>query len=399
MQESSTVLMNLTVDNVKISVTKEEAERLVTAHRDGAVLYFETEGRSLTVTADGTLHAEGFLSLPRLFCALDEHGWIIKRETVSGKLRALVKKAVVSEGTEGLWYSFCDFSALKKVVLPDSLRYITDAFENCGALEPYAMPPQISSLHGHIYGKKYPEHLVLPDTVKDMEVAFKESSIRSLVIPGSVKEVPSHACAYAKQLEEVVILEGVECIAHAAFADCTSLRRVVLPKSLETIEDYAFSSCKALDDIELPEGVDIDETSFIYSPLQEKMAILRFLALPKEEIALTETEKGELQAPLAVLAGKPLEEQLSHLFVSENWTEEDSSYGVVESERVRERDKSLSEVSNIEALLLWEGVIVGLRLKGERLLIGKTVCTYFAVDEDGTGSRSVSDYATLLCRS
>lgn len=399
MQEKNVVLMNLMVDDVKISVTKDEAERLVAAHKDGAVLYFETEGRRLTVAEDGTLYAEGFSSLPRLFCALDEYGWINKMEKVSGRLRALVKKAVVSEGTEGLWYSFCDFSALKEVVLPESLRYITEAFENCAVLKPYAMPSQISSLYGHIYGKKYPEHLVLPDTVKDMETAFKESSIRSLVIPGSVKEVPSHACAYAKELEEVVISEGVECIAHAVFTGCTSLRRVVLPKSLKTIEDYAFSSCKALEDIELPEGVDIDEKSFIYSPLQEKMGLLRLLSLPKEDAALSATEKEALKVPRAVLEEKSLEEQLSHLFVSESCTEEESSYGVVESERVRGRDKSLSEISNIKALLLWDGVIVGLRMKEERLLIGKTVCTYSAVDEDGTGSRSVTDYATLLCRS
>lgn len=55
---------------------------------------------------------------------------------------------------------------------------------------------------------------------------------------------------------DVIIPEGVTCIASGAFAYCSTITSVSLPESLEIIGDSAFLGCRRLTDIVIPDSVN-----------------------------------------------------------------------------------------------------------------------------------------------
>ena len=60
-----------------------------------------------------------------------------------------------------------------------------------------------------------------------------------------------------RDLEEVVIEEGVTEIGVDAFSVCTSLKKVTLPESLQKIGEKAFSYCTSLNEINIPNSVNV----------------------------------------------------------------------------------------------------------------------------------------------
>ncbi len=69
-----------------------------------------------------------------------------------------------------------------------------------------------------------------------------------------VTEIGYYAFGY-KKMTSLTISEGITKIGHRAFQNCTSLKSVILPSSLKTICGQAFKSATALTEITLPEAV------------------------------------------------------------------------------------------------------------------------------------------------
>lgn len=68
-----------------------------------------------------------------------------------------------------------------------------------------------------------------------------------------------------KNLETIIIPDGVTRIPENCFDQCVKLREVTLPESLEEICDMAFSGCMALERISIPAGVSsIGPQAFTY---------------------------------------------------------------------------------------------------------------------------------------
>lgn len=85
-------------------------------------------------------------------------------------------------------------------------------------------------------------------------------SVASKIVFGkNIKKVDSEgsfSTLHAKNLEEVVLNEGLEEIGDRAFCDCTKLRKINLPKSLKKIGEAAFRCCQELRGvIVIPDGV------------------------------------------------------------------------------------------------------------------------------------------------
>lgn len=99
-----------------------------------------------------------------------------------------------------------------------------------------------------------------------------------------------------------------------------------------------------------------------------------------------------------LLYGKSLKEQAKDLFLIKDEDFEEFSYGKSESQRCSNNLIPLEESDSIKGLILYKGIIVGVVINGRDVLLGKCVETYFAVDEDGTGSESVSVYHTLVLK-
>lgn len=78
--------------------------------------------------------------------------------------------------------------------------------------------------------------------------AFYRSPIKTIEIPGSVKEIQPSTFEHS-DLVNAVINEGTTTILNKAFSHCCDLTDVWLPKSLTDVAELAFSACTDLKNI------------------------------------------------------------------------------------------------------------------------------------------------------
>jgi hypothetical protein len=92
---------------------------------------------------------------------------------------------------------------------------------------------------------------------------FGNTSIKSVFIPNTVKDISTYAFGECKNLKRVEIelltdkddAIGLHVIGASAFYDCVSLKEINLPNTVTYIDDVAFTGCTSLDKLNLPDSV------------------------------------------------------------------------------------------------------------------------------------------------
>lgn len=96
--------------------------------------------------------------------------------------------------------------------------------------------------------------LVIPEGITKIDNdAFRfidSSTVKKIIFPSTLKNIPDHMCFLWEDLEEIVIPEGVTTIGEDAFFD-TGIHEVLLPSTIEKIGKGAFKLCKNLKKITL----------------------------------------------------------------------------------------------------------------------------------------------------
>ena len=80
------------------------------------------------------------------------------------------------------------------------------------------------------------------------------SSLVSIKIPSSMKEIGIFAFSWCTKLNKLTIEEGVEKIFWQAFYNCVSLKTVTIPSSVTYIGEEVFAFCTSLSNI-IYEGI------------------------------------------------------------------------------------------------------------------------------------------------
>ena len=93
---------------------------------------------------------------------------------------------------------------------------------------------------------------------------FKETSIREIKLPATLKRIGEDAFAYCNNLVKVSLPEGVTEIGQSAFYQCHALETLILPASIDTMAPNAFASCDKLKEITLTEGLKVLGESAFY---------------------------------------------------------------------------------------------------------------------------------------
>ena len=195
--------------------------------------------------------------------------------------------------------------AMTTVSLPDGIERIgRNPFQNCPNLSAIRVSPDCKGLaviDGVLFSKAdkrlvcYPAGLeqdayAIPDGIRSIDAgAFpgtierydSETGVRtmiqrgpsSLLIPGSVEEIPDNAFRFNRNLTEVTIREGVTAIGQSAFFG-TSLVSIDIPESVSRIGEYAFAGCHSLTSVSIPESVTVIEHGTFYSCDQLKSIML-----------------------------------------------------------------------------------------------------------------------------
>lgn len=98
--------------------------------------------------------------------------------------------------------------------------------------------------------------VILPEGVVEIRsYAFRETRIKEIVFPSTVRSVGAQAFAYCKKLKTVVLNEGLTSMANYAFAYNRALEEIVIPSTIQTMGMNIFLDCWALKKVTLPEGL------------------------------------------------------------------------------------------------------------------------------------------------
>ena len=88
-------------------------------------------------------------------------------------------------------------------------------------------------------------------------------------------------------------------------------------------------------------------------------------------------------------------EQFAHFALSASASISSYAYGREEGPTAFSHAQPFPS-SDVSELILRDGILVGAVVDGCQVIVGHTVCTYSASEDDGAGSRSREDYCTLL---
>lgn len=118
------------------------------------------------------------------------------------------------------------------------------------------------------------------------------------------------------------------------------------------------------------------------------------------ELPLTEEMIRELK-------GKSIEEQLDYFSVGDSDYIEKYSYGESDGSSTGGKivpllEKMWALTPIVKTIIVHDGMIVGAVFHmnggsiGRPTLLNQSACTYFSVDDDGTGSTEASSYSTMI---
>lgn len=119
-----------------------------------------------------------------------------------------------------------------------------------------------------------------------------------------------------------------------------------------------------------------------------------FCALCTDDITIKDEQKL-----VELLQNKTVEQQMEHFYITESAKLSRLSYEEVTKGQLTERATKLSDY-NIIKLIMKNGIIVGVIVNGywgiEPLYVGESVCTYYASDNNGSGSNDREDNIYLI---
>lgn len=84
--------------------------------------------------------------------------------------------------------------------------------------------------------------------------AFRNSSIKELTLPSSLRSIGDYAFWTNRVAEELTLPEGVQSIGGHCFRDWLTVKRIHLPSTLVSVSDYAFGSCPKLEEFTIADG-------------------------------------------------------------------------------------------------------------------------------------------------
>lgn len=139
------------------------------------------------------------------------------------------------------------------VTLPKQLEAIgASTFENCPELRDLQLPATLKTIGSYAFRYSYNfYHAVIPEGVLVGSGAFRNSGIRKVTLPSSLKDVPYLLCADCYDLLDIEF-NGQVNIESNAFHACYALKTVNIPEGIERLKDGCFGSCSGLTKATLP---------------------------------------------------------------------------------------------------------------------------------------------------
>jgi hypothetical protein len=154
---------------------------------------------------------------------------------------------------------------LNSVVIPNTVINIgAEAFRGCVALVTITIPNSVTDIGSHAFEDCTKlESFTIPNSVTSIgDRAFAGSGLKSITWSANITKIQAidtygqmGMFTWCKNLQNVIIPEGVTEIGDYVFRGCSALTSITLPSTIEKIGESAFSGCSALTTIVIPESV------------------------------------------------------------------------------------------------------------------------------------------------
>lgn len=185
---------------------------------------------------------------------------IVIPEKINGKPVTLIAKD-----------AFSNFSGMKSLRIPGSIKKIDGAFQNCTSLETIELSEGIESLNNAFVGCTSIKKVVLPNSTKEIKGSFKNcNALQETNIPKSVTII-DNAFEDCTALKTVTIEEGITDLDYA-FVGCSNLESVVIPNGVKSLRS-TFENCTLLKTVNLPDGLESLNRTFVNCKSLEKVIV------------------------------------------------------------------------------------------------------------------------------
>ena len=155
-----------------------------------------------------------------------------------------------------------------------------------------------------------------PNSLKKIGAfAFKQCTALEKVIFHGAPEMDSYVFEECSALEKIEIPYGVTRIASSLFAGCSSLREVIIPDTVTSIDPFAFQNCSTLKRITIPLAVDAGSVKSLFNRGFDKLRIEEITVA--EENPYVKIENGLLLSKDGAVVHKCVWEEFEELCIPE----------------------------------------------------------------------------------
>ena len=179
----------------------------------------------------------------------------------------------LEEGTTALSpYAFADQDDLISVTIPGTVTRIGEyAMNNCSSLDEINVPDSVeriggSALHGTGWYDAQPDGFIYAGKVvygykggkiEDRQITLREDTVsvadEAFLYNGD--DIPDGDDSPYRDIESLVLPDGLKYIGSCAFSGWTALETVRMPASVEEIGDHAFAGDISLKEVTLPDNI------------------------------------------------------------------------------------------------------------------------------------------------
>ena len=160
--------------------------------------------------------------------------------------------------TSILSHLFENCNGIREIKIPDGVALIGEnAFKN-STLTSIDIPGSVTSIESKAFNSC--ANLIsikLPDSVTAMGTAVFEgcSNLTDVTLPGTRMNIMADTFKNCTSLKKIVLPETVQYIRSGAFSNCIALKEIVWSKAPELIDSNAFYNCDAITEMDIPATV------------------------------------------------------------------------------------------------------------------------------------------------
>ncbi len=255
-------------DNKKSGIYSSDGETLVLAVADSNSFAVADGTKTIAAGAFDNASAVSSISFPATLKNVEDNAlnitaWyknssdsVVYAGKVLYKVNGSVYSVNVADGTVSVADNALSGTKVTNITFPKSLKYIgKEAFKD-SSLKSVTITNGVKVIDDRAF-----ENTIITSvkfngrTLEELGSAvFKGcSKLKTIVLPGSLNEIPADAFANCKALVSVKA-KGVKEIGKYAFSGCSSLESFNIPANVETVDPASFLGCENLTEISVDEA-------------------------------------------------------------------------------------------------------------------------------------------------